>query len=226
MNLIKYPNLFFTSDLHLYHKFMVRGMRDENDDLLPGAKIPRPMFSSVEEMNEVIIEKNNERVRKGDLVYDLGDLALKTTEENVLSCLNRMNGQRYQFEGNHDDIAKKLAKKGAFVWFKQLKELSLSKPYFDNTQKITLCHYALRVWPDSFKGSFQLYGHSHGMLPEDWECPECHFVDPPHALQFDVGVDCHNFYPVSIEEVKAKMELKKPAWEAYRERLKGSGRAE
>lgn len=43
-----------------------------------------------------------------------------------------------------------------------------------------------------------LYGHSHGTLPDD-----------EAALSFDVGVDCHNFYPVSYEEVKAVMARKK-----------------
>ena len=59
-----------------------------------------------------------------------------------------------------------------------------------------------------------LYGHSHGMLPED------------HTRTIDVGVDVWDFYPVSIEEVKAKMVRKLPAWLEYQETLKGLGRVE
>ena len=210
----KLPMVWFTSDLHLFHPFIIKGMVDEFGVPLPGAKIPRPMFSTVEEMNETIISRHNEVVRPGDLVYDLGDLALKVHEDEVLKCLKRMNGQRYQLEGNHDQIAKKLAKKGAFVWFRQLEELNLGQPYFNEKQKIVLCHYSMRVWHNSHHGSWMLHGHSHGMLPED------------HTLSFDVGVDSWNFYPVSIEEVKAKMATKLPAWEAYKESLKGSGRIE
>jgi calcineurin-like phosphoesterase family protein len=33
--------------------------------------------------------------------------------------------------------------------------------------------------------------------------------DDEMALSFDVGVDCHNFYPVSYEEVKELMKKKK-----------------
>ena len=193
---------------------MIWGMVDANGVLLPDAIVPRSRFSTVEEMNETIISHHNERVRKGDLVYDLGDFAIKTTEEVALSCLKRMNGQRYQFEGNHDQIATKLAKKGAFIWYRQLEELNLDQPYFEKKQKIVLCHYAMRTWHNSYKGGWQLYGHSHGMLPED------------HTLSFDVGVDCWDFYPVSIEEVKVKMATKIPAWEAYKESLQGSGRVE
>ena len=211
-----YPNIFFTSDLHFDHQFMVKGKVDENGVLLPGATIPRPMFSTVDEMNETIIARNNERVRPGDLVYDLGDFAVKTTEERAMAYRKRLIGQRYQFEGNHDQIATKLAKKGAFIWYRQLEELSLGSPYFegDKRQLIVLCHYAMKVWHNSFRGAFMLYGHSHGMLPED------------HTLSFDVGVDVWDFYPVSIEEVKAKMVRKLPAWLEYQETLKGLGRVE
>jgi calcineurin-like phosphoesterase family protein len=212
MEILKgYPNIFFTSDLHIDHEFMLRG--------IPGQPVPRPMFSTVEEMNEAIIARNNERVCKGDLVYNVGDLALKTTEARVLDYLKRMNGNLYFIEGNHDQIAQKIFKghpSGPFVWFKQLETLNLGAPYFPEgtKQMVTLCHYAMRTWRNSHHGSWQLYGHSHGMLPED------------HTLSFDVGVDCWDFYTVSIEEVKAKMATKLPAWEAYKESLKGSGRVE
>jgi len=209
MEIIKhYPQVWFTSDLHLDHEFMIHG--------IPGQRVPRPMFTTVEEMNECIISRHNERVRKGDLIYDLGDFAVRSTEEKAAAHLKRMNGQRYQLEGNHDQIAEKLSKKGAFVWFRKLEELSLGPPHFETKQAIVICHYALRVWHGSHKGAYHLYGHSHSMLPED------------HTLSFDVGVDCWNFYPVSIEQVKEKMALKIPAWQAYKDALKASdaGRVE
>jgi calcineurin-like phosphoesterase family protein len=41
-----------------------------------------------------------------------------------------------------------------------------------------------------------LYGHSHGELPEN------------DSLSFDVGVDCNNYAPVSLDEVNERMEKK------------------
>ncbi len=215
MNIIKYPNLFFTSDKHLGHEFMVKGMRDKEGNLLPGAHIPRPMFSSVEEMDEAIIERNNERVKKGDLVYDLGDHFLKITQEKAREYQRRLVGNRYGLKGNHDKTATSLA--STFVWYRSLEEITLGQPYFnaDERQMIVLCHYSMRVWRNSHRGSWMLYGHSHGMLPE-----------LPELLSFDIGVDCWNFYPVSIEEVKAKMAQKMPAWLQHKESLKGTGRVE
>jgi len=53
------------------------------------------------------------------------------------------------------------------------------------------------VWRGSGRGNWHLYGHSHGTLP-----------DLEESLSFDVGVDCHDFYPLSYDEVKAIMQHK------------------
>jgi calcineurin-like phosphoesterase family protein len=37
-----------------------------------------------------------------------------------------------------------------------------------------------------------LFGHSHGKLP-------------PYGKSFDIGVDCHNYKPLSLDEVVEKM---------------------
>ncbi|MGH7534769.1 MAG: hypothetical protein ACREMG_04220, partial [Gemmatimonadales bacterium] len=59
---------------------------------------------------------------------------------------------------------------------------------------IVLCHYAMRTWPGSFHGSLHLYGHSHGRLER---------TRLPRSM--DVGVDVHNFYPVSLAHVLAEL---------------------
>jgi calcineurin-like phosphoesterase family protein len=66
-----------------------------------------------------------------------------------------------------------------------------------NLETITLCHYAMRSWALSHYGSWHLFGHHHGMLE-------------PYGLSFDVGVDCWDFFPVSLERVREKMATLKP----------------
>lgn len=194
------PNLFFTSDYHAFHW-----------NILSLGK-GRP-FSSIEEMHAVIADRHNAVVKPGDLVYFLGDFALKTKWQQALNFRKRLVGNFYFILGNHDSVAKEIFRQApdAFVWMKDLKTI---KPKIDGIPPITLCHYALRTFPGSHKGHWALYGHSHGMLPED------------HSLSFDVGIDCHDFSPVSIEQIAAKMKKKIPAWEKFKEGLKGSGRAE
>ena len=52
-----------------------------------------------------------------------------------------------------------------------------------------LCHYAFRTWNGMAKGALNLHGHSHGRLK-------------PLPRQTDVGVDCWDFRPIALEQVR------------------------
>jgi calcineurin-like phosphoesterase family protein len=67
-----------------------------------------------------------------------------------------------------------------------------------NQRFILLLQYAMKVWNASHYGTWHLYVHTNGELP-----------DHETSLSFDVGVDCHNFYPISYDEVKEIMSTKK-----------------
>jgi calcineurin-like phosphoesterase family protein len=67
-------------------------------------------------------------------------------------------------------------------------------------QGIVLCHYAMKVWPHHSRGTWQLYGHSHGNLPDD-----------PLSLSMDVGVDSHDFRPWPFDEIQTIMKMKAEA---------------
>jgi calcineurin-like phosphoesterase family protein len=60
-------------------------------------------------------------------------------------------------------------------------------------QQVVLAHYAQRSWIGAFRGAWHLFGHSHGNLS-------------PRGRSFDVGVDVHDFRPLSFEEVKIRMD--------------------
>jgi calcineurin-like phosphoesterase family protein len=60
-----------------------------------------------------------------------------------------------------------------------------------------MSHYPHKVWPSNHRGAWHLYGHCHGSLPDD-----------PNSLSFDCGVDCHDYFPLSFDEVAAIMEKK------------------
>lgn len=170
--------IWFTSDTHFGHKNIIQYTQ-------------RP-FESVEEMDETMIERWNERVAPNDSVYHLGDVGLCPAPQ-LKEILDRLNGSIFLITGNHEKSA--LECKRRFEWIKDYYELRVADPDADNgRQKIMLMHYAMRVWNGSHRGNFHLYGHSHGSLPDD-----------PTMRSFDIGVDCHNFYPLSYEEVKAIM---------------------
>lgn len=158
-------------------------------------------FSSVEEMNEALIKNFNSKVGPKDHLYLLGDLFFMRYDR-AIEILKRLNGKKFLVLGNHDGMIRK--KRSLFEPFFEFigddLEIKIQDPDAPNgkSQKIIMHHYAKRVWNDSHKGSWNLYGHSHGSLPDD-----------PNALQMDVGVDCNNYFPFSYEEVKAFMKQKK-----------------
>ncbi len=174
--------IWFTSDHHFGHKNIIEFSK-------------RP-FTNVEEMNEVMIERWNEKVGKEDTVYHLGDFALMSPGK-LKQLRERLNGKIYLVSGNHESSAHEC--KECFEWIKDYFELSIEDPDAHKGQRfIVLFHYAMRVWNASHYGTWQLYGHSHGDLPDD-----------ETALAFDVGVDVHNFYPLSYQDVKEIMAKKK-----------------
>lgn len=51
-----------------------------------------------------------------------------------------------------------------------------------------ICHYPMMSWNRSHYNSIQLFGHLHSR----WK---------GNKQQLNVGLDCHNLYPVNIEEI-------------------------
>lgn len=72
-------------------------------------------FDSVQEMNELMIQRWNEVVRPGDIVYHLGDVTFG--DKNWMNIhWPRLMGSKRLIVGNHDDIPW-LSKGG---WFKKV----------------------------------------------------------------------------------------------------------
>lgn len=173
------PRIYFISDTHFGH-----------DKIREYCNRP---FSSVGEMDSVMMERWNWAVGPKDIVYFLGDFCLGN-QETAFSYFKRLNGQIYVVPGGHDKrwIRPNLCYTGPNCVVRVL------PPLYTVTldeQVIVLCHYAMRVWPKSHYGSWQLFGHSHGGLPG-------------MGKQMDIGVDCWDFYPVSLEKVKRAMDGK------------------
>lgn len=134
-------------------------------------------FSSVEEMDEELIRRHNSVVRSMDTVIHAGDFAsCKTRELAEDKYISRLNGKHVFLYGSHDN------------WMRSRRAPDIHTVQV-NKQLIVVCHYVMRVWPRSHYGSWHVYGHTHGTLA-------------PFALSLDVGVDCHDFYPVSFHRIQ------------------------
>jgi len=142
-------------------------------------------FKDSTEMDETLIAYWNKVVKVNDTVYHLGDFAFKPAP----NYMQRLNGRVHLIRGNHDYRNKKY--ESFFESVHDLYELKI------NGLSIVLCHYAMRVWPRSHYNSWHLYGHSHGGLS--------HGELGVYGKSMDVGVDCNNFTPISLDQVTEKM---------------------
>ncbi len=165
--------IWFTADTHFHHRNIV--------------KLSSRPFASLEEMSETIIARWNERVGPGDVVYHLGDFALSWGNKDgplIDGILQRLNGQKWLIRGNHD-------RKEVLTnprWIKVLDYHELKVDLGSRVkQKIVLCHYPFLVWNGNHRGSWMLHGHCHGNLPD------------PGGKIIDVGVDCHDYAPLSLD---------------------------
>lgn len=136
-------------------------------------------------MDETLIQNWNSIIRPGDTVYHLGDFSFT----DPLYYRKRLNGNILLIKGNHD----KLSNTKYLKIFGGVFDIHMVKIV---TPHIVLCHYPFAEWNGSCKGTWHLWGHSHGNRPE------------PNNLSFDIGVDCWNYFPVSYDQVKEKMEKK------------------
>lgn len=168
---------FYTSDLHLGH---IKILKYEN----------RP-FKDVDEMNRVLVENWNHKVRKNDEVYILGDFGfIKGDVANYY--LDQLNGRKYLIKGNHDSYFLNHSKFDAskFEWIKDYATVK------DHGIRIVMSHYPMAVWDGMHHGSLHFYGHIHSN------------TNTPHPLNFDlgpnafnVGCDVRNYEPVTLEEL-------------------------
>ena len=160
-------------------------------------------FKNSEEMDETIIRNINDRVQSKDTLYHLGDFAFaRGTDEKaqIQAYRDRINCKNIiLILGNHDPHTSTDQPK---PWLRDIftevyVRMKIKVPYKGEIQKIILDHYAGRVWNTSHYGCWQIFGHSHGSLPDD-----------PNSLSMDVGVDCHDFCPIDIDYIGERMAKK------------------
>lgn len=168
--------IYYTSDLHLGHANVIRHRN-------------RP-FSSVEEMDAVLISNWNKKVHKNDTVYIVGDFIFRNTLPTE-QYLVQLKGKKHLIVGNHDK-----------QWMKQIdsvqffESISPMLTIHDCEYLVTLCHYPLMTWPGG-KDAYMVFGHIHNNRDLDfWPL----IAAKDHML--NAGVDVNGFAPVSLDEMK------------------------
>ena len=142
------------------------------------------IFRDPDEYDEFMVNSWNKVVKKGQTVVIIGDYAYK----DHAKWLNRLNGKKILVYGNHDSMGQDKLNLFTGVYPMYMKNIK--------GQEVFFFHYPCKAWPNANKGSWNLYGHTHGREREY-----------PRNTQFDCGVDVWGYIPIPWEVVEMKMDF-------------------
>jgi len=227
-----YPeNFFCTADPHFDHKAMVERFRthmgwtskEEMTDYL------------IEVWNSVIPARGATVVVLGDVFFCGYERALSIMKRLHGSQIFVIRGNHDRIIDKpglvdfQDKSAPKCSKcgqlqqrtlRGRFVWVKDYAKIRIQDPaaeYINRQggtvtrpgyQPIVMSHYPMLTWDGSGRGSWMLHGHCHGKLKEEFVGSDGVQYRLPPAKRLDVGMDCHNFKPLTYWEIKGLMAAK------------------
>ncbi|MDA9411881.1 metallophosphoesterase [Bradyrhizobium sp. CCBAU 45384] len=163
---------FLTADCHFFHGAMLKFCPDT-----------RP-YANISEMNDAMASAWRKVVKPNDEVIVVGDFAHRADDPKELKRLfDSLPGEKHLIVGNHDGPDTL-----ALPWktINQMAFLSI------DSQRVVLCHYALRSWPGIRRGAWMLYGHHHGRLPGN-------------SQSMDIGVDVMGLAPVRLNQIKQRL---------------------
>lgn len=135
---------FFIADTHFYHRNVIT---------MDG----RP-FTTIDEMNEEMRRRWNDRVKPRDRVYILGDFIwLDPEDARYIEFTRSLNGKKVLICGNHDhpeDFSAKLAK--CFEEITHYKEIKTNK------KTIIMSHFPIAFYRhDMYPTVYHFFGHLH-----------------------------------------------------------------
>ena len=184
--------LFFTSDTHFGH-----------ENILLPTHSDRP-FRSVEEQDEVMLERWNATVGPTDTIWHLGDVAWfrPGNRERLTDLITNLNGNIRCLVGNHDVHRlwpQEVIDRMEFIEERALLRIKGHGKLVDGDRQelmIHIDHYPLRSWDRKAHGGLHFHGHVHGRYDRN--------ADPG---TIDVGVDSMNFRPVSLERLLVALDV-------------------
>lgn len=184
--------VFFTSDLHFGHESLLKRFEF------------RP-FQTVEEMDEELIRRWNEKVGKDDLVYVLGDFFMKGNPEYVRSILKRLKGQIILIKGNHDHWLHNAGNKKFLAGIKDYDEIWVTLEN-GSVKRCILSHYFMPFYNSHYRYSIHLHGHSHTTKEAEEERKIAEYLNKEGYTNeiYNVGCMYYDYEPVTLDEIIRK----------------------
>lgn len=154
--------IYVTSDTHFYHANIIKYTN-------------RP-FKDVDEMNEGLIKRWNDKVTKDDIMFFLGDFIFAKPDK-MAYILGRLNFKEMNIvPGNHDHQFVKWLKTTPYPNVKVVNKIYELRV---DTVDFVLCHFPIEEWDRGI----HLHGHTHGNI--------AHRGTTIKDNRYDIGVDVY-----------------------------------
>lgn len=172
--------IYFTSDWHLNHANIIKYTN-------------RP-FKTVQDMNECILSRCNERIKETDTLFFLGDLGFKSgtgrgegEPEKLQTYIDKIKCKNIIWvEGNHDKAGrngfKTIIRRLVVSHGGRLIGITHDPKFAEEKYDLNFC------------------GHVHQL----WQFKEV-LIGQRYTTLINVGVDVWNFYPVTFNEIISKL---------------------
>jgi calcineurin-like phosphoesterase family protein len=166
---------YLTADTHFGHANIIRYCN-------------RP-FEDADQMDAFLIKNWNQRVKPDDMVFILGDFCFKSTkvQKEIIGNVNiseyyksKLNGNKVFVKGNHDNK-------------NSTKTLIKSLQIEFGGLTINCVHNPVDFSPEY---DINFVGHIH----QNWLIKK-----HKNSILFNVGVDVHNYMPITVEEALTKI---------------------
>lgn len=172
---------FLISDHHFSHRNLLNFKRDDGT--------PLRHFTTVEEMDEHMIEAWNKVVRPEDKLYHIGDLCFKL--EDLDAIMPRLNGTKILIKGNHD----KLNIHQYMKYFKDVRS-------YHRLDNVMLGHIPIHPESLGYKTPAMVHGHTHYRNVTMKNAAGETVLDPRY---FNVSVEVINYIPIEFEAIQAEL---------------------
>ena len=190
--------IFWTSDLHFYHKNIIGFSH-------------RP-FKDLSHMHESLINNWNKVVTNDDTVIINGDFAFTSNISDIETLLNRLNGAKILIYGNHciQNKFEREAIKKLFNYntYHQFECYIKDEDTLNGLQSVFNSHYPCLSWPSKARNGWHTFGHVHtspnAQHSRDYE--DMLVYNTLKLKSYDVGVDNNNFTPVSYKQLKDRFD--------------------
>ena len=182
--------VFFIGDMHFGHENAI--------------KFDNRPFSSVEEMDEELIRRWNNKVSSGDLVYVLGDMIWKTKNGKATDIIKSLNGQKILIRGNHDRFLHDASARKAFAAIKDYDDINVELA--DGTKRrCILSHYFIPFYNAHRYNAVHLHAHSHISDESKIEIGFAKWLNENGYKNeiYNVGCMHWSYEPVTLDEILA-----------------------